>query len=194
MNWPIKNSVTVTVGGYLMLALGVLMLPLRWLGGLVLAGFFHELCHVLAIRFTGGQIIGITIGFGGTIIETETMTAGKELVCALAGPVGGFLLLALLRWLPHLAFCGAIQSVFNLLPIYPLDGGRAMNLVCRLIFPPKFGRALSIAVTWICVISLMFLGIYGIIFLNLSLLAVLPGLAALFQARKFPCFMDGARV
>lgn len=194
MSWLNKTSVTVTAGGYLMLALGVLILPLRWLGGLVLAGAFHELCHILAIRFVGSKIIGIQIGAGGAAIQTDAMTAGKELFCALAGPAGGFLLLVLLRWFPYLAFCGAMQSAFNLLPIYPLDGGRALNQICRLVLPPEYGRAVCIAVTWICIICLMIMGIYGVLFLNLSFIAILPGLAALLQVIKFPCFMDGSRV
>lgn len=53
-------------------------------------------------------------------------SAGREVLCALAGPLGGFLLLFLLHSAPRIALCAFVQSVCNLIPVYPLDGGRAL--------------------------------------------------------------------
>ena len=66
------------------------------------------------------------------------MTAGGELLCALAGPFGSLLLALLLRHVPELAICGLIQGVYNLLPLYPLDGGRALR--CLFSFAGEKGE------------------------------------------------------
>ena len=52
----------------------------------------------------------------------------RELLAVLAGPAGSLLLLSLYRVLPRVAVCAAVQGFYNLLPIEPLDGGRALRL------------------------------------------------------------------
>ena len=59
------------------------------------------------------------------------MTGLAGFVIALAGPFGGLVLLLTARWLPRLAICGLMQSVFNLLPISPLDGSRAVSAMLQ---------------------------------------------------------------
>lgn len=118
-------------------ALALLILPLRWLYAAAVAAVFHECCHYLALGLCGVRVFGITIGSGGVVMETEPMTDAQELFCALAGPCGSFLLLLFIRVFPELGICAGIQGLYNLLPLFPLDGGRALRSLLGLICPGR---------------------------------------------------------
>ena len=117
---------------FLLLALLLLTAPLPWVGAALAAAAFHEACHWAALRLTGGRLRGMTVSAAGAVLKTGPMEPRQELWSALAGPAGSLLLLTLLRRFPRIALCGGIQGLFNLLPVYPLDGGRALR--CLLNF------------------------------------------------------------
>lgn len=112
-----------------MLGLAVLLLPLRVLLGIFLAAAVHELGHLTAMYFLGVPVLGINLHPGGARIEAGPMEPGEEILCALAGPVAGAVTIFAWKWFPELAVAGLVQTVFNLIPIYPLDGGRVVRLV-----------------------------------------------------------------
>ena len=112
---------------YFLAAMLILLLPIRLLTAVVLAAAFHELCHLVALAAFSSPIYGIRIKPTGAVIRTDPLSPVQELVCAAAGPMGSLLLLILSDMFPLLAFCGLIQGLFNLLPVYPLDGGRILR-------------------------------------------------------------------
>jgi Zn-dependent protease len=120
----------------------------RWLLGLATAlGFFtclvlHELGHALAARSVGVPIRGITLFLFGGVAEMgdEPPSAAGEFFVAVAGPVVSAVLAGLL-WLSrflvaipavtvplgYLAFINLVVLLFNLVPAFPLDGGRVLR-------------------------------------------------------------------
>ena len=138
-----RDFVRVDVSACLMGAFLLLTLPLNWLLSALAAAAFHELCHGAAILLLGGRIWGVRIGAGGAVMETEPLSSGKELVCALAGPAGSLLLVLTFRIFPRVAVCALVQGAFNLLPVFPLDGGRALR--CALArFCPKWANRIAV--------------------------------------------------
>ena len=173
----------------LFLALLCFMLPLQWIGAMIFAGFFHELCHALAVILLGGRIYCIRVGLTGTIMEVSYLRPWKELICALAGPMGSLLLFSMVHHIPHTAVCAVVQGFYNLLPIYPLDGGRAMHCLFKMTVPPEkaiqFSNLLNLVFSF-------FLALFGILAMVRLKAGILPFFAAIlilsrFMPGKIPC-------
>lgn len=115
----------------------VLLLPLKWLAAALAAAAVHELCHLAAVRALGGKVYSLTIGPTGAVMDASVTGRGREILAAAAGPAGSLLLLLLIRLAPRVALCGLIQGLFNLLPLYPLDGGRMLRAALEGRVPEK---------------------------------------------------------
>ena len=122
-----------------------------WMGvagalGLFLSLVLHELSHSLVARRHGIPIRGITLFLFGGVAEMngEPSTPGSEFVTAIAGPAAsvviGVFFFALssvaqmLSWAQeivtvasYLAVINLILAGFNLIPAFPLDGGRVLR-------------------------------------------------------------------
>lgn len=123
------NKVTITAGFSLLWALCLLILPVRWAMGALLAALVHELAHCAAVWLFGGQVLSLKLGAQGAILETSPMQPGKEAFCTLAGPLGSFCVLLMGESFPEAGICAFFQGIFNLLPFYPLDGGRILGIL-----------------------------------------------------------------
>ncbi|HED00594.1 MAG TPA: CBS domain-containing protein [Proteobacteria bacterium] len=124
-----------------------------WMGiagalGLFVSIIFHELCHSLVARRYGLPMKGITLFiFGGVAeMDEEPPSAKAEFMMAAAGPLssivlssacyGIFILGKESGWpnpiagvIGYLTYINGILAVFNLLPAFPLDGGRMLRSV-----------------------------------------------------------------
>ena len=173
----------------LLLALLCLIVPLNWIGAMIFAALFHEICHALAVLSFGGKIYRIRIGLSGTIMEISRLCPWKELVCALAGPAGSMVLFSLVRLIPHSAVCALVQGLYNLLPVYPMDGGRVMRCILDIFVPDQKAEKIQRAVEWICCILILLPGILMIAAGKNCLLPVLTAILLLSGrlSRKIPC-------
>ena len=134
MTRPFPVDFSMTAGSCILGALMVLILPLKLLLAAISAAAIHELCHLLALLLCSVQIERIKISTGKVLIQTPPIPPLPQLICALAGPMGSFLCLLFARFFPLLSLCGLLQGLFNLLPLYPLDGGRALRCAAQLLF------------------------------------------------------------
>jgi Zn-dependent protease/CBS domain-containing protein len=127
--------------------------PFVWALAFVTAVLFfvsivlHELAHASVARASGMRVHGITLfALGGLAhIEKEATSPGKEFWMALAGPAASFGIglgcraiagaitppgpaasapAAVLDWL---AYINVVLALFNLVPAFPLDGGRVLR-------------------------------------------------------------------
>lgn len=153
--------------------------------GLLFSIVFHELWHSLIARKFGLSMRGITLFiFGGVAEMTEEPPSPKaEFFMAVAGPISSVILsLGLFAiffigagagWsksitvvINYLAFLNLILAGFNLMPAFPLDGGRVLrsvlwgwkdNLRWATQISSKIGGAFGIALIAIGILEL-FLG------------------------------------
>lgn len=138
-------------GWYFSTAMGILILPVRWLAAVYLAVLIHELGHIIVMRLQNVTIYSVRFHGCGAVIFSQPMTAKREWICAAAGPAASLLLLPFLRIYPELAFCGLCQGLFNLMPVYPFDGGR---MIRALIGSRKYSDRGSAIVLTMAVIGL----------------------------------------
>lgn len=94
----------------------------------------HELGHLLALWLFGAPVKGVQIGVFGAVLEADTsrLSYAKELVAVLAGPMTNLLAAVGGRCIgAEDLFIGVnlVLCFFNLMPVEPLDGGRALRLL-----------------------------------------------------------------
>lgn len=116
--------------------------------GLFFSIVFHELAHSLVARSYGMKIRGITLFiFGGMAeLEGEPKSPRAEFMTAIAGPIGSLVLagafylvalmsdaagagIALVAVMAYLSFINVVVAVFNMIPAFPMDGGRVFRAV-----------------------------------------------------------------
>ena len=126
--------------------------------GFVILLLVHEMGHVIQLRREGIEASApMFIPFMGAFVAAKSMgdDAGAEARVGLAGPVLGSIacLVPLAIWQATgnefwqaLAFVGFFLNLFNLLPVLPLDGGRAMAALSPWVW--YVGYAALIALTF----------------------------------------------
>lgn len=126
--------------------------------GLVVLIFIHEMGHVIALRRYGVKASApIFIPFMGAFIGMKQLpkNATMEAVVGLGGPVIGSLG-ALGAWVLYaiyddplfliMTYIGIVLNLFNLLPILPLDGGRAVSAISRWFWVVGFAGVIGLMI------------------------------------------------
>lgn len=193
----------VTTLGTMFVSIAAYALAFGWpfAVGFVLLLFIHEMGHVIQLRREGVEASApVFIPFIGAVIAAKSMgeDAAAEARVGLAGPILGTAgtLVPLAIWLATgsdlwraLAYIGFFINLINLMPVLPLDGGRAMAVLGPLVWIA--GILIAVAA------SAIFLGPFMLLF---ALLLGGPELYYRFknrhseQSRKYHSVPTGTRV
>ena len=145
-------SMLVSIGAY------ALIWGFPFALGFVILLLVHEMGHVFQLRREGIEASApMFIPFLGAVVAAKSLgdDAAAEARVGLAGPILGSVgtLVPLGIWLATgeefwqaLAFVGFFLNLFNLLPVLPLDGGRAMAALSPWVW--AVGYVLLIALTF----------------------------------------------
>ena len=148
----------LTTSGSALVSIAAYSLLWGWwfAAGFVALLFLHELWHVIQLRREGIKASApMFVPFLGAVIAAKSMgrDAAAEARVGLAGPVLGSIatLIPLAVWLATgsefwraLAYVGFLINLFNLLPVLPLDGGRAMAALSPWIWAIGFAGLIAL--------------------------------------------------
>jgi len=159
-------------------------------GGLVVSVILHELGHAFAAAAFQIPTRDITMyPFGGVAsIEKLPEKPLQELIIALAGPLVNFLIIGFISaglflggigwerdigyyfglhrpnvvdYFFQLAYLNFFLAVFNLLPAFPMDGGRVLRAILAMRFPYEKATAVAAMAGQVFAVLFALLGIFG---------------------------------
>lgn len=154
---------------------------LTFISVLMTAVVLHELGHGLAARTQGELGITITLmAFGGVCSSTRSGRPWRELIIVLAGPLVSAILWVgcMVAWnvladqapqvlvdreTRELTLTGMalilgkhinfMLLIFNMMPIFPLDGGQAVHNLMLMFLPRQTANRISMAVAFVGVMA-----------------------------------------
>src|ERR671923_2815796 len=152
----------LTTSGSMLVSVAAYALIWGWpfAAGFVALLFLHELGHYIQLRREGVRPSGMVfIPFLGAAVGARSLggSALAEARVGLAGPILGSLATAALvpiavatdsDFWRALAFTGFFLNLFNLLPVVPLDGGRAMSAMAPWMWFVGFGAIVVLVLLW----------------------------------------------
>ncbi len=139
----------------------------------------HELGHLfvgllLGLKPDKMEIMpyGVTISFKflpkdyNTKIKKGNQLAVKKIFVALAGPMTNFIIILIMSQIhigiaffntTTIMYANLLLMVFNLLPVYPLDGGRVMKGVLHIVFGKQKAEKYNNRISFITLMAITFI-------------------------------------
>ena len=174
---------------------------------IMLFAFLHEISHLivgLILGFKPQSIEIMPFGFSMKLLPKHannekkilkaSLTELKYIFVALAGPIFNLIVAAVLykldlglkNELRNLIFYANIMlCIFNLISLYPLDGGRVARSILRIFYGENKAYKIMKVLSNITIFSLTFVGSIAILYLkNIAVLIILPYLWILFLKEK----------
>ncbi len=128
----------------------------------------HELAHIIALRSFGLKVNSVRVELTGLCIDycgfAEPLA---HAAAAFAGPAGGFIyayaasLIARetgCAWMELSAGISLLLSVFNLLPVLPLDGGRILLGLMTMLLGAQAGERITYRIGFAITVVLLIAG------------------------------------
>ena len=147
---------------------------------LMIFAFIHELGHLLAGILMGLKAKGIDIMPFGVSINFEDYSnkyIAKKIIIAMAGPLVNIIIVILgvyNNWEEEIIYSNILIGLFNLIPLYPLDGGRILKYIMQLATNSKEAEMMTYKLSNILIIILTLISSIGILFIqNIGIVLIL---------------------
>lgn len=155
-------------------------------GFIMIFAFIHELGHLIAgltlkLKPKALSIMPFGISITFEAYGYKKLMEMKKILIALAGPITNIVILIVALFLPInyrireiLVYSNALIALFNLIPLYPLDGGRILKGLIRVKFDEIKADGIVNRISNIIIIFLTGISSIGILyFKNIAILFVL---------------------
>ena len=160
----------------------------------------HEAGHLTAALALRVRVTEVRLGALDARIRMQSSGYRQEAICALAGPAAsGLFCIAMAKACPACAAISLLLGLFNALPVFPLDGGRALRAMLGLFLPlsrvEEVSRGTGLAVCAAGLAGALLgvrkfgLGMMPVLVWGLFLLRVLR-----YAAEEGACFLPAGRV
>lgn len=141
--------------------------PLAVAVGMTVSLLAHELGHALVARHYRLRPHILLHGFGGVTGHERARSNGQDALIVAAGPGAGLVLAGLLwlllafghvaswqtqAFLREIMVLNIFWSLFNLLPMWPMDGGQLMRLGASKIWQPARGERITHIVSIVVIV------------------------------------------
>ena len=163
---------------------------------LMIFAVLHEMGHLICGIMLGLKPkslkimpLGISIEFSTICndynkrIKNANLLEVKKMVIALAGPITNFIIVGICITLKEyinpilrneIVYANILIAIFNLLPIYPLDGGRCIKSVIHIIKGNKKAIEYTNCISNICVVLVTMIASIGIYYYkNIAILLII---------------------
>ncbi len=147
---------------------------------LMVFALVHELGHLVAGILLGLKAKGIDIMPFGVSINFEDYSnkyIAKKIIIAMAGPLVNTIIVILgiyNNWEEEIIYSNILIGLFNLIPLYPLDGGRILKYIIQLATNSKEAEMFAYKLSNILIIILTIVSCVGILFVqNIGMVLIL---------------------
>ena len=158
---------------FIFIAIFIVKIQLEIYSVLMLFAVLHELGHMIAgiiLGFKPNSIeimpVGLSIGFESKVdnynkkIKNGTLLTLKKIIIAASGPVTNLIFIVLFSFFDFhffnidrvlIIYSNILIAIFNLIPIYPLDGGRIVKGILHITFGRKEAYEYTNKISNVCI-------------------------------------------